>query len=151
MVCHPSLDLFCWRVTNGQVRYGHDLHESPTSISIHDSPRLAYIHSKGIIHRDLKPDNILVDESWQYIIPTPKLKLQPVVVLFSFNSWLMLVDFAAISVWNGIKAASTPEKLEVKLSDFGHSRLINDGFLGEWISQEPLEVGKRSKYPPTIC
>ena len=27
------------------------------------------------------------------------------------------------------KAASTPEKLEVKLSDFGHSRLINDGAL----------------------
>ena len=97
--------------------------------------RLAYIHSKGIIHRDLKPDNILVDESWQCIESLTMhgfflCGFYVFLVSFPPNSNSNLLRSCLLSQLFGVtKAASTPEKLEVKLSDFGHSRLINDGAL----------------------
>lgn len=49
-----------------------------------------------------------------------------------------------------VDAASTPEKLEVKLSDFGHSRLINDGLMQGLQRRLTARIGTAMYWAPEV-
>lgn len=91
---------------------------------------LSYVHSQNIVHRDLKPENILVKRRTR-LLSRDQIEADP--------RWRELMQY-------------DPKKIEglmrydIKLSDFGLSKLIGDGY-----SIATTKVGTQQYWAPEVA